>query len=134
MTEPTGTARPAPQNRMRVMQLDCAGSALRPDDRLIRDPCGHDILIEVHACGVCRTDLHVVDGDLHGPLPIVPGHEIVGSVIALGETVEGIGVGDRVGIPWLGGTCGVCRYCRSGRENLVRQPGIHRIHAGWRLC
>jgi len=73
----------------------------------------------VHACGVCRTDLHVVDGDLDQPkLPLVPGHQIVGTVERVGEGVAGFAPGDRVGVPWLGRTCGVCRYCRSGRENL----------------
>lgn len=77
------------------------------------------ILIRVRACGVCRTDLHVVDGDLTEPkLPIVPGHEIVGIVEALGDGVEGFAVGDRVGVPWLGWSCGECSYCRSDRENL----------------
>jgi propanol-preferring alcohol dehydrogenase len=76
-------------------------------------------LIRVHACGVCRTDLHVVDGELPEPkLPLVPGHQIVGTVVATGEEVERFASGDRVGVPWLGYTCGVCRYCRSGRENL----------------
>jgi propanol-preferring alcohol dehydrogenase len=107
---------------MRVMQLDSAGGELRPDVRLFPKPFGHDLLVEVRACGVCRTDVHVVDGDLHGPLPIVPGHEIVGSVIAIGSSVERVEVGDRVGIPWLGGTCGTCLYCRSGRENLCDNP------------
>ena len=77
------------------------------------------ILIRVRACGVCRTDLHVVDGDLTEPkLPIVPGHEIVGIVEALGDGVGGFAVGDRVGVPWLGWSCGECSYCRSDRENL----------------
>jgi propanol-preferring alcohol dehydrogenase len=77
------------------------------------------VLVEVSACAVCRTDLHVVDGDLTEPkLPIVPGHEIVGRVVESGEGVEAFAAGDRVGIPWLGWTCGECRYCRSGRENL----------------
>ena len=77
------------------------------------------MLIEVAACAVCRTDLHVVDGELpHPKLPIVPGHEIIGHVVARGESVEAIGEGERVGVPWLGWTCGECRYCRSGQENL----------------
>jgi propanol-preferring alcohol dehydrogenase len=79
----------------------------------------YQTLNPVHACGVCRSDLHIVDGELPNPkLPIIPGHEIVGSVDKLGEGVEQFNVGDRVGIPWLGWTCGECRYCRSGRENL----------------
>src|SRR5262245_18842896 len=77
------------------------------------------IAVTVLACGVCRTDLHVVDGDLpHPAIPIVPGHEIVGRVTRLGAGVAGFAVGDRVGIPWLGYTCGICEFCRSGRENL----------------
>ncbi|HMI81826.1 MAG TPA: zinc-dependent alcohol dehydrogenase family protein [Solirubrobacterales bacterium] len=77
------------------------------------------VLLDVHACGVCRTDLHIVDGDLTEPkLPLVPGHQIVGIVRAVGEGVERFAPGERVGVPWLGWTCGECRYCRSGRENL----------------
>jgi propanol-preferring alcohol dehydrogenase len=76
-------------------------------------------LLKVHACGVCRTDLHVVDGELTDPkLPIIPGHEVVGTVAALGEGVDRFRTGDRVGVPWLGYTCGACVYCRTGRENL----------------
>jgi propanol-preferring alcohol dehydrogenase len=77
------------------------------------------VLIQVHACAVCRTDLHVVDGELMQPkLPLIPGHEIIGRVSALGDSVECFTLGDRVGVPWLGWTCGVCEFCRSGRENL----------------
>jgi propanol-preferring alcohol dehydrogenase len=77
------------------------------------------VLIEVRACAVCRTDLHVVDGELPDPkLPLVPGHEIIGTVVEKGESVDRFRIGDRVGVPWLGWTCGVCEYCRSGRENL----------------
>src|SRR5437867_7633148 len=81
-------------------------------------PPGH-VRIRVRACGVCRTDLHVVDGDLPSvKIPIVPGHEIVGVIERVGDRVDALVVGDRVGVPWLGYTCGVCKYCRSGRENL----------------
>jgi alcohol dehydrogenase, propanol-preferring len=77
------------------------------------------VLISVSTCGVCRTDLHIVDGDLTEPkLPLVPGHQIVGTVVAAGEGAERFDVGQRVGVPWLGWTCGECRYCRGGRENL----------------
>lgn len=107
---------------MQAMQLNAAGSPLRLTERPLAEPKAHDVLVEVRACGVCRTDLHVVDGDLHGPLPIVPGHEVVGHVVALGANVDNISIGDRVGIPWLGGACGVCSYCRSGRENLCDAP------------
>ena len=82
-------------------------------------PGPHEVLIRVHACGVCRTDLHIVDGELTSPkLPLVPGHEIVGIVDETGPGVEQLHPGDRVGVPWLGWTCGSCEYCRSGRENL----------------
>jgi propanol-preferring alcohol dehydrogenase len=77
------------------------------------------VLIDVSVCGVCRTDLHVVDGELTEPkLPLIPGHQVIGRALALGPGVEGLSVGDRVGVPWLGWTCGRCRYCLSGRENL----------------
>jgi propanol-preferring alcohol dehydrogenase len=76
----------------------------------------------VAACGVCRTDLHVADGDIHGPLPIVPGHEIVGRVIETGRESGDFAVGDRVGVPWLGGTCGHCFFCLRGQENLCDAP------------
>ena len=82
-------------------------------------PSAGQVLVKVKACAVCRTDLHVIDGELRGPkLPLIPGHEIVGIIEALGEGVDAISVGDRVGIPWLGWTCGECGYCRSGGENL----------------
>jgi alcohol dehydrogenase, propanol-preferring len=85
---------------------------------------GH-VVIRVTACGVCRTDLHVVDGELDRPkLPLVPGHEIVGRIEALGDGVSGLAVGQRVGVPWLGHTCGECRYCREGAENLCDAPGF----------
>ena len=82
----------------------------------------NQVLLRVHACGVCRTDLHVVDGDLTEPsLPLVPGHQIVGTVEATGEGVDSLASGDRVGVPWLGWTCGTCRYCRADRENLCER-------------
>jgi propanol-preferring alcohol dehydrogenase len=81
------------------------------------------VLIKVHACGVCRTDLHLVDGELPDPkLPVIPGHEIVGTVVAKGANVKSFAVGDRIGVPWLGQTCSQCHYCRSGRENLCDHP------------
>jgi propanol-preferring alcohol dehydrogenase len=86
-------------------------------------PGAGELLIEVKACGVCRTDLHVVDGELpHARLPIVPGHEIVGRVAVIGAGVTGFVAGERVGVPWLGSTCGVCPYCRAGQENLCDAP------------
>jgi propanol-preferring alcohol dehydrogenase len=82
-------------------------------------PAPGQVLIRIHACGVCRTDLHIVDGELARPaLPLIPGHEIVGRVIKTGDEVTNIHEGDRVGVPWLGSTCGVCAYCRAGMENL----------------
>jgi alcohol dehydrogenase, propanol-preferring len=102
------------------MVLDAAKVPLRLDDRQqARRPAPHEILIRVRACGVCRTDLHIVDGELPLPkLPVIPGHEIVGTVEELGAGVDRYRVGDRVGVPWLGWTCGECSYCRTGRENL----------------
>ncbi|MDB5057060.1 MAG: zinc-binding alcohol dehydrogenase family protein [Chloroflexi bacterium] len=82
-------------------------------------PQSSQVLIKVLVCGVCRTDLHIVDGELKKPkLPVVLGHQIVGRVVAIGENVDSVGVGDRIGVPWLGYTCGRCRYCRGGQENL----------------
>ncbi len=109
---------------MRAMQLDRPGEPLRLVERAVPQPGSGEILVEVAACGVCRTDLHIADGDIRGARPIVPGHEIVGRVAALGEGVAGFAVGDRVGVPWLGRTCGVCRYCASGRENLCDDPSF----------
>jgi len=84
-----------------------------------------EVLVKVHACGVCRTDLHLVDGDLsQARLPVIPGHEIVGTVAAVGDGVEELADGDRVGVPWLGHTCGRCRYCLAGRENLCDAPAF----------
>ncbi|WP_442612381.1 zinc-dependent alcohol dehydrogenase family protein [Parasphingopyxis sp.] len=104
------------------MQLDTPGRALGMVERPMPIPEGRDLLIEIGACGVCRTDLHVVDGDIHGHLPIVPGHEIVGRVAALGPEAKGFALGGRIGVPWLGQTCGRCRYCRSDQENLCDDP------------
>jgi propanol-preferring alcohol dehydrogenase len=107
---------------IRAMQLDRPGELLRQVTIDLPEPIGTDLLIEVAACGVCRTDLHIVDGDIHGPLPIVPGHEIVGRVVALGPATEGFQIGDRVGVPWLGGTDGSCFYCTHRMENLCDRP------------
>jgi propanol-preferring alcohol dehydrogenase len=105
-----------------VMQLDRVGAALRRVERPIPEPGPGELRVRVLACGVCRTDLHVIDGEVPANLPIVPGHEIVGRVEALGQGIEGIAIGDRIGIPWLGASCGICPYCRSGRENLCDRP------------
>ncbi|MFH1687997.1 MAG: zinc-dependent alcohol dehydrogenase family protein [bacterium] len=104
---------------MRAMVLEEPGQSLRQVDIPIPRPSAGQVLVKVHVCGVCRTDLHVVDGDLtETKLPIVPGHQIIGRVEAVGDRVNLFAAGDRVGIPWLGGSCGCCSYCRSGRENL----------------
>ena len=107
---------------MSAMVLGRAGEPLRLESRPVPKPGDHELLLEVAACGVCRTDLHVADGDIHGPLPIVPGHEIVGRVIELGREAGDFAVGDRVGVPWLGGTCGRCFFCLRGQENLCDAP------------
>ena len=114
---------------MRAMLLQQPRHPLREADVPLPRPGPEQLLLRVHACGVCRTDLHVVDGELTEPkLPLIPGHEIVGTVVEKGERAERFTVGQRVGVPWLGWTCGVCSYCRSGRENLcdrARFTGYH---------
>ena len=104
---------------MRAQVLTAAGRPLAAAELPAPHPGPQQLLIAVRACAVCRTDLHVVDGELPDPkLPLVPGHEIIGIVVERGESVDRFNLGDRVGVPWLGWTCGVCQYCRSGRENL----------------
>lgn len=104
---------------MRAMVLFEAGQPLLPTELAVPKPAAGEVLVKVGACAVCRTDLHVVDGELpKSKLPLIPGHEIVGRVVEVGTGVERFRSGDRVGIPWLGWTCGECRYCRSARENL----------------
>lgn len=104
---------------MRAMLLEAPRQPLRLVNLPVPKPHPEQVLIRIHACAVCRTDLHIVDGELtHPKLPLIPGHQIVGIVEALGERVEKFHVGDRVGVPWLGYTCDRCRYCVSGRENL----------------
>ncbi len=101
------------------MVLERQREPLRPVELPDPQPAPGQVLISVVACGVCRTDLHIVDGELTEPkLPLVPGHQIVGTVAGAGEGAERFAVGDRVGVPWLGWTCGECRYCTGGRENL----------------
>ncbi len=108
---------------MRAMILRQPGRPLEEADIPTRVPGPHEILLDVRACGVCRTDLHVLDGELpHPKLPLVLGHEIVGIVSAVGPQATRFVPGQRVGVPWLGRTCGVCPYCTSGRENLCRTP------------
>ncbi|HQR54403.1 MAG TPA: zinc-dependent alcohol dehydrogenase family protein [Burkholderiaceae bacterium] len=105
------------------MVLTAPGQPLVLAERLVPRPGPGEILLRVHACGVCRTDLHIVDGELTEPvLPLVPGHEIVGVVVACGAGVTRFATGDRVGVPWLGSTCGTCPYCGGGRENLCDAP------------
>lgn len=107
---------------MRAMILEAARQPLRCVAVDIPEPGPGQVLVRVHACAVCRTDLHVVDGDLSQPkLPLIPGHEIIGIVAALGAGVDRFAVGDRVGVPWLGWTCGECEFCRAGRENLCAE-------------
>ncbi|MBI2752421.1 MAG: zinc-dependent alcohol dehydrogenase family protein [Betaproteobacteria bacterium] len=104
---------------MHAMRLHAPCSALARETLALPVPSARQLLLKVRACGVCRTDLHVVDGELPRPkLPLVPGHEIVGEVIARGRDAARFREGERVGVPWLGGTCGRCEFCRSGRENL----------------
>jgi len=105
------------------MTLPAPGGALVMADLPIPQPLAHDVLVKITACGVCRTDLHIIDGDL--PLRhrgLVPGHEAIGHVVAVGQDSRLLHIGERVGIPWLGGTCGVCAYCSDHRENLCDAP------------
>ncbi len=107
---------------MRAMVLERPGAPLRSAELPAPEPDSGQVLVRVRVCGVCRTDVHVADGDLPGPkLPLVLGHQIVGTVEAVGEGTQGLSAGDRVGIPWLAWTCGVCRFCTSGRENLCER-------------
>lgn len=121
----------------RAMVLRRVGGPLVAEARAVPEPGPGELLVEVAACGVCRTDLHILDGEVPARLPVVPGHEAVGRVVALGPGVEPgrngvpetLAEGARVGIPWLGGACGACRFCRDGRENLCDAPvftGCHR--------
>ena len=107
---------------MRAMVLEAAGSPLAATERPRPEAGAGQVVVGVHACGVCRTDLHILDGELAEPeLPLVLGHQVVGEVVGRGEGAERFAEGDRVGVPWLGWTCGECRYCRSGRENLCER-------------
>ena len=107
---------------MRAMVLEAARRPLQSVERVRPSPGRGEVLVAVHACGVCRTDLHLVDGELPDPrLPVVPGHEIVGTIAACGEGVDEKRLGERVGIPWLGSACGHCEYCVTGRENLCAE-------------
>lgn len=115
---------------MRAMLLEKPGAPLKLVMRPIPKPGPTQVLVKIIACGICRTDLHVVDGELPNPrLPLVPGHEIIGTVMRTGANVFGIRPGDKVGIPWLGYTCGTCRYCRRHQENLCE----HALFTGYTL-
>lgn len=111
------------ESYMHAMVLEEVGQPLVARKLPIPAAAAGELLIKVQACGICRTDLHVVDGELREPhLPLIPGHQIVGEVESVGSGVRGFHPGDLVGVPWLGGTCGECDYCRSGRENLCDSP------------
>lgn len=105
-----------------AMVCDQDGNRLRREPRSIPQPEEGEVLVKVRACGVCRTDLHVVDGEISAKYPIVPGHEIVGDVVKVGAGVTELKKGMRIGVPWLGRTCGKCLYCRSEQENLCHEP------------
>ena len=108
---------------MHAMVLDAPREPLVTRERPVPAPGAGEIMFKVAACGICRTDLHVVDCELtHPKLPIMPAHEIVGRVAGIGAGVSGFTIEERVGVPWLGATCGVCPYCRSGAENLCDAP------------
>ena len=124
----------ASSRTMKAMVLERPGTELVARVLPVPQPGPRQALIRVLACGVCRTDLHVVDGDLkHPKLPIVPGHEIVGTVVETGAEVSNLAVGQRVGVPWLGHSCDRCDFCRSGRENLCDAPGFtgYQIDGGY---
>jgi len=119
---------------MKAMVLETVGHPLKLVEREAPRPGAGQVLVEIATCAVCRTDLHVIDGDLpHPKLPLIPGHEIVGRVACVGDGDVRFVVGDRVGIPWLGRTCGTCGYCRSARENLCDAPGFtgYQIDGGY---
>lgn len=119
---------------MTAMILETPGQALRATSVPIPIPGPDQVRLRISACGVCRTDLHIIDGELKDVPPgIIPGHEIVGSIDAVGEGVRGLKPGQRVGVPWLGSTCGHCPYCLEGRENLCDDPGFtgYTINGGY---
>ncbi len=122
---------------MRAMIMEAPGQPLRPVDLPTPHPGAGQLLLRVSACAVCRTDLHIADGDLRKPkLPLVLGHQIVGIVAEVGQGVEHFAAGDRVGVPWLGWTCGECRYCRTERENLCDRARFtgYDIDGGYAEC
>jgi len=110
---------------MKAMLLEAQGKPLVCSEVPVPQPRAEQLLIKVLACGVCRTDLHVFDGELDRPkLPLILGHEIVGKIVEVGEKVSGFAIGERVGVPWLGRTCGICTFCLKGQENLCDNPGF----------
>jgi alcohol dehydrogenase, propanol-preferring len=110
---------------MRAMVFHEVGKPLQAEDVEVPTPGPEQVLLRVHVCGVCRTDLHIIDGELSEPkLPLILGHQIVGTVVAVGESVQRFSQGDRVGVPWLGFTCNHCKYCLAGRENLCEEAGF----------
>lgn len=135
MTKPLQPSRPdQPPATMRAMLLARPGMALQAVDLPVPRPAAGQILLRVEACGVCRTDLHLIDGELPDPvLPMIPGHEIVGRVAAVGVGVNGVTPGQRMGVPWLGWTCGHCSFCVSHRENLCDHARFtgYQIHGGY---
>jgi alcohol dehydrogenase, propanol-preferring len=119
---------------MQAMVLDEPGHALELSSVPRPQPGPDELLVKIAACAVCRTDLHVIDGELPDPkLPLIPGHEIVGRVEACGANVDGFSIGQRIGIPWLGWTCGECWYCRNGMENLCPKARFtgYQINGGY---
>ena len=115
---------------MRAMLFEAAGKSLREVELETPIPASGQLRLRIHACGICRTDLHIVDGELSDPkLPLILGHQIVGTVDALGDGVEGFNPGDRVGVPWLGGSCGTCRFCTTDRENLCDEA----VYTGYQV-
>ncbi|MCC5832420.1 MAG: zinc-dependent alcohol dehydrogenase family protein [Chlamydiales bacterium] len=115
---------------MRAMVLTEVGKPLELKEIQKPEPASDEVLIRVLACGICRTDLHLVDGELPSPkLPLIPGHQIIGEVEAAGESLGNIKIGDRVGVPWLGGSCGVCDYCKTGHENLCSSA----LYTGYKI-
>lgn len=109
--------------KMRAMVLEKQGEPLRLRSVPVPKPEADQVLLRVTACGICRTDLHIVDGDLTKPkLPLIPGHEIIGTVVQRGGKVKSLREGDRIGVPWMAQSCGNCRYCKKGKENLCDRP------------
>ncbi|GAC1312597.1 MAG: hypothetical protein NVSMB24_34400 [Mucilaginibacter sp.] len=119
---------------MNAMVLECPGTRLAFKQVPVPKPAAGQVLIKIIACGICRTDLHVVDGELTNPkTPLVPGHEIIGRVAGLGSYTSGLKLNDLVGVPWLGYTCGTCKFCKMEKENLCEQAKFtgHTIDGGY---